>query len=181
MERLNLSDKMKLSVGFTVVALALLHLAQPSPTTSPDSYQRDGVLWKYGVTPEAQAYIAQSPFSNKHLSEDRGGGMTYSDHWEVYSNQDEAIVHEASHVWSHHLMNPDFCKSLDEELKRAADKPVNGYYQELYYGNGQDFKGLKGNCSEEFASISSYSMGEKSKIPTNLQPFYKTLYKWNGN
>jgi hypothetical protein len=107
--------------------------------------------------------------------------LTHPTWWEVFSDQDEALLHEASHVWSHHLMNPDFCKSLDTELKKAADKPVNRYYKELYYGNGQDFKGLKGNCTEEYASISSYSMGNKDKIPVNLQPFYKTLYKWKDN
>lgn len=159
-------------------ASSLLLLSSCIPSTSPeDASFRDSVLNQYGVTPHAQEYIRQYPFKNTHTTTN-GGGMTYPDRFEVYSDQHEALLHEASHIYAKHLMNPDFCGELDKGLKAIADRQESDYYIELYYGDGAKFKGLKGNCTEQYASMSSYSMGQEQKLPVDVRWAYQTLYEW---
>lgn len=182
MEKLRLADKLKLGASAGLVALGMMYGLKTSENTSPeDALFRDQVLEKYGVRQSAQNYIREYPFKNTHGSHENGGGLTFGDRWEVHSNEHEALIHEASHVFAKHVMNPDFCLAFDETLKEIADlSPKGSYFQELYYGDEKDFSGLAGNCTEQFASISSFSMGSKDKIPQQLQFAYRTLYEWGG-
>lgn len=175
MERNPPKDKLGLGVVAALTAIALLSLTHHETSTS-DALERDTVLNKYHVSPQARAYIDQYPFADLHTTTNGGGHAWLGDHWEVYSNQDEAILHEASHMYSNKIMNPDFCAALDANLKEVADaRPEGDYFHNLYY----DVRGMKDNCTEEYASLSSESMGNKDKMPPPLQPFFQTLYLWN--
>jgi hypothetical protein len=169
-----LRERVQVAIGVGIVGIGLLGC---NVDTSTDNQLKDSVLHKYNMTDQAIAYIDQFPFYNRHTTINGGGRSYLGQWWEVYSDEEEAIVHEASHMYSPKVMSPEFCTIFDQEIKEEADKAL-GYFHTLYYGDGQNFKGLKDNCTEEYASISSYSMGDKTKLPVELQGFYKTLYKW---
>ncbi len=172
--------KNTLLTGLLVTSVATCDMVRP--TTSPqDAIERDHVLFTHHVRPEVIKLLRSVPFVNTHTGT-RGGGMYrgLERGVEVNGSQEEAILHEESHAWFDIGIEnkPEFCKGLEEELKEEADS-TTGYYHELYYGDNKDFKGLKGNCTEQFASMSSFSMGNEFKVPEDIRNYYQTLYTWN--
>ncbi len=174
MERNPPKDKLGLGLAFALVAVGLLSLSRQGTeisVASNDASWRDQILAKYGIRPNAIAYVDSFPFQLKPISTDlRGGGMSFvGSHWEVYSHQEEALVHEASHMWSYALMNPAFCSYLDKTISQEPDT----YFKDMY-----KVTGMKDNCTEEYASTSSWDMGVQTKMPPDLQPLYKSFYNW---
>lgn len=182
--------KYTLATAAVLTAVALLGLGTPPDQRASDNSYRQGIYEKYHLTVPAQNYLLDIPFQiTGTTAPGSGGGMSYDypfRHFVIYSPQDEALVHESSHQWYDHMQdqNPNFGRLFDGAVKDVADEsPKGSYFAEIYYGdeNGDNpsFKGLKGNYTEEYASISSYDMGAKDKMPKELLGYYSTLYKFD--
>jgi hypothetical protein len=151
--------------------------------SADDYFFREQVLSSRPFTPQAVRYLETVPLFNRHVTHEGGGGY-YKDEFpypkfvEVFSNQEEAAVHEMSHAFFDYLtsQDPDFATNfMNAESQMVEQDKEYGFFKTLAYGFGDKWKGIdRSDATEWYASTASEFMGkELSEFPEPLKEYYK--------
>lgn len=170
----------RIAVGLGI-GLALAGCGEERSMMQSETEYQNHVLTSYPFTESAKDYLRSRPL---YLRDDwpRGGGLAHNDInniWGETSRQDEAALHEMSHLWNYHAseLDPEVNDIIMNTFRAVAEgRPVGDYWHDLVYGDGKKWKGMYGiptEATEEYASGASKIMGDTSKLPLDLIPIYQ--------
>lgn len=150
---------------------------------------RESLFARYPFTPEGAAYIRQhSHIAVQDPHSTRGGG-----YWDpgrrlvfLYTAQDEANLHEHTHVWWHdHRLRPGQAEGMIAATVRLSSEydPHYARAQRLAYDyvHGIPAQGWAGmlvehNDWEMHAGLASGTMGDMRLLPPYVRRFYQGLF-----
>ena len=154
---------------------------------------RDSLFARYPFTPEAAVYLrAHSHIAVRDFHSTSGGG-----YWDpgrrlvfLYTAQDEAALHEHTHVWWHeHRLAPGQADGMIAATVRLSEErdPRYARTQHLAYDyvHGIPAQGWAGmlverNDWEMHAGLASGTMGDMGLLPPYVRQFYTGLFRMPG-